>query len=76
MVGGTSKKNLGINMGWLWNHPKESMVLLKALTRAVAEYTLDQVWNIMHVVQIFDAMGMMIKDDDDNDGEGLNIFEE
>ena len=52
------------------------MVLLKALTRAVAEYTLDQVWNIMHVVQIFDAMGMMIKDDDDNDGEGLNIFEE
>ena len=43
------------------------MVLLKALTRVVGEYMSTYVWNITHVVQIFEAMGMTIKDDDDYD---------
>ena len=48
--------------------------LLKALERVVAEYVLDQVWNGVNVVQIFEATGMTIKDgDNDNKEEGKMV---
>ena len=48
--------------------------LLKALERVVAEYVLDQVWNGVNVVQIFEAMGITIKGgDNDNKEEGKMV---
>ena len=45
------------------------MVLLKELTRVVLEYTLDHICNSMHMVEIFEATGMMIKDDNNENGQ-------
>ena len=42
----------------------------------VLEYTLDHICNSMHMVEIFEDTGMMIKDDNDENGqEGYSIEE-
>ena len=51
-------------------------ILLKALTRVVVKYVLDQVRNGAQVVQIFDSMEMMINYFEDEDGYEGKMFEE
>lgn len=61
MVGGSSKKNQGIGMEWLHEHSDASAELLDLLTTIVIEYMSAQVDNGAHMLQLFEAMGMMIE---------------
>jgi len=63
MVGGSSKKNQEIGKTWLNEHPHESLVLLKTLTKIVIEYMSEQIESGAHMLQVFEAMGMMIDED-------------
>jgi len=60
MVGGSSKKNQNIGMEWLATHTDASRELLDVLTTIVVEYMSEQVECGAHMLQLFEAMGMMI----------------
>jgi uroporphyrinogen decarboxylase len=61
MVGGSSKKNTHIGMEWLHVYPEASRELLDMLTNIIVEYMSLQVENGAHMLQLFEAMGMMIE---------------
>mmetsp|Transcript_19829 Transcript_19829/g.45029 ORF Transcript_19829/g.45029 Transcript_19829/m.45029 type:complete len:339 (-) Transcript_19829:605-1621(-) len=60
MVGGSSKKNNDIGMRWLTEHKEESLRLMDTLTTVVVQYLKSQIEAGAQLIQIFEAMGMMI----------------
>jgi len=51
-------------MKWLKNHPEASNYLLNVLTKVIVEYMCAQVEVGAHMLQLFEAMGMMIEEEE------------
>ena len=63
MLGGTSKLNNEIGMKWLRENEEASIDLLKSITKLAVEYLSMQVEAGAHMLQLFEAMGMMIDEE-------------
>jgi uroporphyrinogen decarboxylase len=57
-----SKKNTDVGVKWLTEHTEASRKLLDLLTAIVIEYLAAQIDAGAHMLQVFEAMGMMIDD--------------
>ena len=64
MVGGSSKKNQEVGSKWLKESPTESKALLDILTTILIEYTSAQINAGADMMQIFEAMGEFINEED------------
>jgi len=62
MIGGTSKKNTNIGSYWLEHYPEASRQLLQLLTQLVIEYMTEQIERGGHALQLFEAMGMTVNE--------------
>jgi len=66
LVGGSSKKNQGVASLWLKNHPEESQQLLDLLTTIIIDYLSAQAEAGADLLQVFEAMGEYITEEDFN----------
>jgi uroporphyrinogen decarboxylase len=66
LLGGSTKKNQTIASEWLHNYPDESKTLFELLTNIVIEYLSLQIEAGVELIQVFEAMGQYITEDDFN----------
>eukprot|EP01039_Chlorochromonas_danica_P003464 gene3463-3794_t len=64
LVGGSSKKNQQVATHWLENHPVESTYVLDKLTDVIIDYLSAQVEAGADMLQVFEAMGDYISEQD------------
>jgi len=67
MVGGSSRKNNDIGERWFTDYTDESRDLLEILTKIIIEYMTLQVERGAHMLQLFEAMGMMLNEESFNE---------
>jgi uroporphyrinogen decarboxylase len=63
MIGGSSKTNPTIGIEWLQHYPQPCHDLLQLLSVTIIEYISQQIEAGCHIIQLFEAMGMMLHND-------------